>query len=153
MNRSAIRTLQNPDVGLLLIRVMVGVVGMYHGSQKLFGLFGGGGIRGTAGAMEQMGLPLPMLSAILAGAAECFGGLLVAIGLRARLAALPYAFTMFVAAFYVHGHAFGAQHNGMEYPLTLGVVLIGLAMTGPGRLTFPNAIRRIEPARASTPRT
>lgn len=149
---SFLRAVQNPDIGLLLIRLMVGVVGVYHGGQKLFGLFGGGGIRGTAGAMEQMGLPLPMVSAILAGAAEFFCGILIAVGLRARLAALPFAFTMLVAVVVVHRDAFGAEHNGMEYPLTLAVVLIALAMIGPGRLTLPNLIHRLDGSREGTPK-
>ncbi len=122
-----------PDVGLLLIRVMVGIVGIFHGAQKLFGAFGGHGIKGTAGFFEQTNIPFPTASVVLAGSAEFFGGLLVAVGLFSRIGALFFAFTMLVASFVVHGKAFSAQNGGMEYPLTLAVVLIGLFFTGPGR--------------------
>ena len=63
-------TTQRPrttDFGLLLMRIMIGVVFVFHGGQKLFGLFGGYGLEGTAGWMESVGIPLPMLSATLAG--------------------------------------------------------------------------------------
>lgn len=136
------------DAGLLGIRLMLGVVFAYHGSQKLFGTFGGPGIEGFAGFLASMGVPLPTLNAYLAGGAEFFGGLLLAVGFGARLASIPVAFTMFVAAFMVHGGAFGAQNNGMEYPLTLAVVTAGVGLVGPGRLTLANALgalRRPQP--------
>ena len=63
------------DIGLFLIRAVLAVVFIYHGSQKLFGWFGGHGIGGTAGWMESMGIPYPMLSAVLAGGTEFFGGI------------------------------------------------------------------------------
>lgn len=130
------------DIGLLLIRAIIAVVFVYHGSQKLFGLFGGHGISGTAGFMEQMGLPLPTASAVAAGSAEFFGGLAILTGFAMRLLAVPLAFTMFVAVFAVHGDAFSLQNHGMEYALTLAVVVTGLAFTGPGALTMTKLIGR-----------
>jgi putative oxidoreductase len=121
------------DLGRLLIRVMIGAVFVYHGSQKLFGWFGGHGISGAAEWMGGIGIPLPTLSAVLAGVAEFVGGLAVLAGLGLRLAAVPMTFTMLVAIATVHRHAFGAQNGGMEYPLTLAAVLVGLALLGPGR--------------------
>jgi putative oxidoreductase len=132
------KPLRNPDLGLLLIRVMVGVVGIFHGGQKLFGLFGGDGFRATAAGMEKMGMPMPTISAALVGGAEFFGGVLLILGLYARLAVLPWAFAMFVAVFKVHYPKFGGQ-GGMEYPLTLAFVLLGLFFTGPGRLALSRA--------------
>ena len=129
------------DTGLLLIRAMVGIVFAYHGSQKLFGLFGGGGIAGTAGFFESIGIPLPAVSAVLAGGTEFFGGLALLAGIGSRLAALPLVFTMLVASFTVHGGSFGAQSGGMEYPLTLAVVTAGLALLGPGRFRVPLGAR------------
>jgi putative oxidoreductase len=124
-----------PDVALLLVRVMVGIVGVFHGAQKLFGWFEGSGIAGFAGGLENMGIPLPTLSAYLAGGAEFFGGLLLIVGLVTRVAALPFAFTMFVAVTQVHNSAFDARANGMEYPLTLLVVLVAIALAGAGRFS------------------
>jgi putative oxidoreductase len=135
------------DLGLLLVRLMVGAVGFFHGSQKLFSLFGGVGMKEFTAALTSMNVPQPTLSAYAAASAEFFGGILIAAGLITRIAALPFAFTMFVAAFMVHGHAFGAQDNGMEYPLTLGVVLVALFLMGPGRLSI-DAVYRAQRARA-----
>lgn len=123
------------DIGLLLIRVMVGVVFMFHGAQKLFGWFGGGGLSATSKFMEQIELPLPYASAVAVAIVETFGGLALLLGLWPRLAAVPVAFAMFVAAFVAHWGTFSAQQGGMEYPLTLGVVVLGLVFAGGGRIT------------------
>lgn len=131
------------DAGLLGIRLMLGVVFTYHGSQKLFGAFGGPGIEGFGGFLASLGVPLPTLNAYMAGGAEFFGGLLLALGVGARLASVPVAFTMSVAAIMVHGGAFGAQNGGMEYPLTLAVVTAGIGLIGPGRLTLVNVLRML----------
>ena len=131
------------DIGLLAIRAMLGTVFMYHGSQKLFAWFGGSGIEGFAGFLGTQGVPLPTLNAYMAAGAEFFGGLLILIGLLARLASIPVAFTMLVAAFMVHGHAFSSQNDGLEYPLTLAVVTIGIGLIGPGRLTVTNALSAV----------
>lgn len=138
--KNDLKPLRHPDFGLLLIRLMIGAVGIYHGGQKLFGLFGGGGIRGTEQAMASMNIPLPLVSAITIGIVEFFCGILIAIGFYMRIAVLPFAFGMYVAAFYVHGHAFGAQFNGMEFPLTLAVVLTALFFTGAGRYSVHSAV-------------
>jgi len=124
------------DAGLLAIRLMLGIVFVYHGGQKLFGLFGGPGLDGFAGFLGQIGVPAPGVSALLAALAEFGGGVLLITGVAMRWAMIPLAFTMLVAAFTVHGDAFAASNNGMEFPLTLGVVAIGLALTGPGRWTL-----------------
>lgn len=124
------------DAGLLVARSMIGVVGIYHGGQKLFGLFGGGGFSGTADAMEAMGMPLPTLSALAAGSAEFFGGIALILGLLTRFAGANFAFTMLVASFAVHGSTFGSQNGGMEYPLTLAIVSLALVLTGPGRFSL-----------------
>lgn len=124
------------DLGLLAVRLVVGFTGFYHGSQKLFGVFGGDGIRAFADALVTLGVPMPGVSAWLAALAEFVGGIMVGLGVFPRLAALPFAFTMFVASFTAHAGRWGAQHGGMEYPFTLGVVLVALALIGPGRHTI-----------------
>lgn len=137
MMRALIQATRNPDLGLLLIRSMIGIVGIFHGSQKLFGLFGGHGIDGFAGYLASLGVPAPVPSAWLAGLAEFGGGLLVALGIAPRVAALPFLFAMLVAFFAAHGGKFEMQQGGGEYALTLAVVLAGLVFTGPGRFTVP----------------
>jgi putative oxidoreductase len=123
------------DAGLFLIRAMVGVVFVFHGAQKLFGIWGGHGLEGFTGFLTQLQVPMPAVSAVLAAVAEFGGGLLLIAGLATRLAAVPLVITMMVAAFKVHGQAF-ALPTGMEYALTLGVVTLGLALTGPGGLSL-----------------
>lgn len=119
------------DAGLFLIRFMVAVVFMFHGAQKLFGVFGGGGVSGTAEAFAGMGIPMATVSAVLAGAAEFFGGLAFLTGCFQRWAAVPLTFTMLVASFTAHS-GFSMQTGGMEYPLTLAFVSAGLGLTGAG---------------------
>lgn len=123
------------DVGLLVIRVAVGIVFMYHGGQKLFGLFDGPGISGFAGMLDKLGVPAPTVSAVLAGLAEFVGGLAVLLGLFIRVSVVPMIFVMVVAVTKVHNKAFSLQHGGMEYALTLGLVLLGLGLTGAGLLS------------------
>jgi putative oxidoreductase len=118
----------NVDLGLLVIRLMVGFVGIYHGSQKLFGWpFGGHGLAATAEGFGKMGMPMPMASATAAGSAEFFGGVLLALG------NLFFAFTMAVAVGAVHWKNGFSGQGGYEYPFTLGVVLLALVISGPGR--------------------
>lgn len=128
--------LLNPNMGLLVMRLMLGFVGVWHGAGKLFNLFDGPGLSAFADALRKMNVPAPMPSAILAGAAECFGGLLIAIGLFPRLAAVPYAITMFVAFFTAHKGVFSGAKGGGEYALTLGVFAIALILTGPGQYSI-----------------
>ena len=77
--------------GLTILRIFVGIIFAAHGSQKLFGAFGGYGIAGTAQWMESIGLAPGHLMAILAGGTEFFGGLALIIGLLARGRPRPVA--------------------------------------------------------------
>jgi putative oxidoreductase len=138
----------HPDAGLLLARLWLGFLGVFHGSQKLFGLFGGSGLRGFAGFLEGMNVPAPTLSAVLAGSAEFFGGFLLAMGIVPRLAVVPFIFTMLVAYFTAHGGKFSAAAGGGEYALTIAVLLSATILTGPGRYTPPSLLR----GRAHNPR-
>jgi putative oxidoreductase len=120
------------DFGLLLIRGVLGVVLAFHGSQKLFGWFGGPGMEGFTAGLEQMEIPMPQVAAYLSAGTEFVGGLLILIGFLTRIVAIPVAFNMFVAAFKAHGSAFSLQDGGMEYALTLAVVSAALIFTGAG---------------------
>ena len=129
------------DAGLLLVRVGLAGPMVYHGSQKLFGWFGGYGIEGTAGWMASQGIPFPVLSTTLAGGAEFFGGLALLLGVLARPAAAALAFTMLVAAWTLRAGGYNAVSGGLEYPLTLALVFAGVAFTGAGRWTLPRWAR------------
>ncbi len=132
---NALDRLHSPNLGLFLIRAMLAVVFLFHGSQKLFGAFGGYGLDGTSQWMSSIGIPMPYVSALLAALAETLGGVALATGLFFRPMLVPLAFTMVVAAFVGHGgKGFDAAAGGMEYPLTLLTVVVGLIFTGPGAL-------------------
>jgi putative oxidoreductase len=130
------------DAGLLLVRLMLAAVFTFHGSQKLFGLFGGYGIQGTAQWLGSIGIPMPTVAAVASGSAEFFGGLLLAFGLFFRPAAAVMAFNMAVATSTHAAKGFDVQRGGAEYPLTLAVILAALVLTGPGRLALSSAIAR-----------
>jgi putative oxidoreductase len=138
------------DVGLFLIRAIVGVVGMYHGSGKLFGAFGGHGIGEFAKNLQGMHVPLPYVSAVLSGLAEFGGGLALLVGFAVPIAGLIFAFNMGVAVGLVHWPVFSGAH-GMEYPLTLGVVALGLAFTGAGRLSISGVCCRGATVKSDVP--
>lgn len=127
--------LPTEDLGRLLIRALTGIVFVFHGSQKLFGLFGGYGLDATAAWMGSIGIPLPTLSALGAGTTELLGGLALLTGVATRLLSIPLTITMLVAATTAHT-GFDASQGGMEYPLTLAFVVAGLGLLGPGRFTL-----------------
>lgn len=127
------------DKGLFFIRLMLGVVFVFHGSQKLFGWFGGPGIDGFAGFLGTLHVPMPMVSAYLAALAEFVGGLALITSIAFRLMLIPMIINMLVAIVTVHmANGFDMQQHGMEYPLTLAVILIALGYTGPGAVNLGN---------------
>lgn len=123
------------SVALGLIRMIVGLVFVVHGAQKIFIYH----YAGVVAVFHQMGIPAPEVSAAFAMAAEFVGGLLLLSGLYTRLAAIPVAFTMLVAITQVHWHAgFFAQGGGFEYPLTLLVANLALLVGGGGAFALDN---------------
>lgn len=124
------------ELGLLIIRVVVGVSLAAYGAQKLFGLFGGHGISGTGGFFESLGFHPGKLFATLAGLGETGGGLALALGLFTSFAAAAIVATMLVAIVGVHlDNGFFATNNGYNFPLVLAAAAAGLAFTGPGNLS------------------
>ncbi|MED1470121.1 DoxX family protein [Bacillus salipaludis] len=122
------------NIGLLIIRLVIGVLFMGHGAQKLFGWFGGYGLKGTGGWFESIGMKPGVTMALFAGLAELVGGTLFALGLLTPLAGIMIAGTMVMAIVKVHGaNGIWATSNGYEYNLTLLAVAIGIALMGPGQ--------------------
>jgi putative oxidoreductase len=124
------------DLGLLLLRVFVGLTLAAHGSQKLFGWFGGQGVQGTGHYLGKLGYPAADWFAVVNGVCETFGGLFLALGFLTPLAAAAAIGTMVnavgidwrglsVAGFFL-------QFDGIEYPLLLCAASAALALTGPG---------------------
>ena len=130
---SPLRFLHHTDAGLLLLRVGVGVAGIFHGAQKVFGIWEGHGIKGFAGALTKMNVPMPEVSAWLAALAELGGGALLVLGLMTRLAAVPFAFTMFVAWAVAHNASFLKANGGSDFPFVLMMAALALVLTGAGK--------------------
>lgn len=121
------------DLGLLIIRLVIGLTFAAHGTQKLFGWFGGYGLKGTGGWLDSIGVKPGVLMALLAGLGELVGGLLFAAGVGTWIGAILIAFTMLIAIVKVHGqNGYWATSNGYEYNLALIAVAIGVALIGPG---------------------
>jgi putative oxidoreductase len=124
-------------LGLLIIRLVVGLSFAAHGTQKVFGWFGGYGPKGTGGFFDSIGIKPGVLMAVLAGLSELAGGLLFAAGLWTPLGAALIALTMLVAIVKVHGkNGFWATSNGYEYNLTLIAIAIGVALIGAGEYSI-----------------
>lgn len=140
---SPARNATTTDIGLLLIRCIVGVVFIYHGGQKLFpDVFGGHGMEGFTESVAKLNLPLLSheVQAQLAAWAEFGGGILLILGLLTRLAAIPALVNMIVAVTMVHWGKFSIAEGGIEYALLLGILLLGLIFTGAGRFSLDGVI-------------
>jgi putative oxidoreductase len=128
------------NVALLALHVVIGVLFVGHGAQKLFGAFGGYGITGTAGFMESLGLKPGKVHAIAAGVAELAGGALLALGLFVPFAAAVLIATMVTAIITVHArNGVWLGDNGYEYNLVLIAALFALAGVGAGKYGLDDA--------------
>jgi putative oxidoreductase len=115
--------------GLLPLRLVVGLVFLVHGAQKLF-VFG---LAGTSGFMASIGMPAPVLAAAAVTAVEFLGGIALILGLWARWAALLLAIDMVVATLVVHLSAGFFLPHGFEFALTLLGANLTLLLLGSGK--------------------
>ena len=135
------------DAGLLLMRVVLGLVMAAHGAQKLFGWFGGYGLAGTGGFFESIGFRPGRFFAMAAGTSELVGGLLVAFGLLGPLGPAMIIAIMIVAAATVHWqHGLFAQNNGIEVPLLYATGAAAVALIGNGAYSLDAALGLSWPA-------
>ncbi|HEY8529476.1 MAG TPA: DoxX family protein [Paenibacillaceae bacterium] len=129
------------DLGLLIIRLVVGLTFAAHGAQKLFGWLGGYGPKGTGGWMESIGLRPGVAMAVIAGLIEFAGGLCFAAGLITPLAGVLLALVMIVAIAKVHiPKGFWNSNGGYEFNLVLVAVTVGVALTGAGAYSLDAAL-------------
>lgn len=124
--------------GIVPVRVVVGLVFVVHGGQKLF-VFGLGG---TAGFMGQVGIPAPALAAVVVTAVELLGGLALILGLFTRVVAVLVAIDMLVAIAVVHLRAGFFVPKGVEFVLTLLAASVTLAMVGAGAASLDAVLER-----------
>jgi putative oxidoreductase len=120
----------------LLARAIIGLALAAHGSQKLFGWFGGYGIKGTGGFFESLGFRPGALFATLAGLSEFFGGLFVLAGFAGPIGPALIISTMLVAIFTVHlSKGFWNSNGGWELPATNIAAAIAFATLGYGAIS------------------
>jgi putative oxidoreductase len=127
-------------IGRLLLRMTVGGFFVGHGTQKLFGWFGGNGLDATAQGFEGLGLRPGRPNAIAAGMAEAGGGALLATGLATPLAASVLTATMMTAIDTVHAkNGPWLTNGGYEYNVVLIAAALALVEVGPGDLSLDAA--------------
>lgn len=133
--------------GLLLVRVVVGGLLMGHGSQKLFGWFGGYGLAGVGGWMESMGLRPGRTWAAVAGLGEVVGGALLLLGLLNPLGSIAILSVMAMAWVKVHwGKPIWVDKGGVELPLTNMAAVLAVALAGPGAYSLDKVLGIALPA-------
>jgi putative oxidoreductase len=122
------------DFGRTLLRTVVGALFVGHGTQKLFGWFGGHGPEGTGSFFDSLGLRPGKRQAMLAGATEAGSGALLVLGLLTPLAATGVVGVMSTAIQRVHAKkGVWSTNGGYEYNLVLAAAAVALAADGPGR--------------------
>jgi putative oxidoreductase len=136
-------------IGLLILRLVVGLTLAGHGAQKLFGWWGGSGMKGWTGMVGKLRIRPALAWAWVAALAEFAGGLLVALGLLFPIGSLAIAGSMLVAIATVHlAKGFWVTKGGYEFNLLILASVIALALTGPGKYSLDQlfGIRLPEPA-------
>jgi putative oxidoreductase len=122
----------NPDLGLAILRVVVGVIFIAHGTPKLFA----GGMEGTAGFFGSLGIPFPLVAAWLVALLEFLGGLSLVGGLLVTPVSLLLAIHMLAGIVLVHAqngfYVVGPGSGGIEFNLLLIASLLVLVFGGPG---------------------
>ena len=125
------------DEGVLVIRLVFGLLMAAHGAQKLFGWFGGYGLQATGQFFgEKLGMNPGLLFAFLAGFVEFFGGLALVFGLLTRTAAIGVAILMSVALTVHWSKGFFWTGGGIEYPLMWGLLAVAIALNGSGKFSL-----------------
>jgi putative oxidoreductase len=122
----------NPSWGLAVLRIVVGIVYFAHGYQKVFHL----GVHGVAGFFGHLGIPLPLVSAVIVTTVEFVGGILLITGIATRIPAALNAIDMIVAICTVHLKNGFMTPGGYEHPLTLLAACICLVLAGGGALSL-----------------
>lgn len=137
--------------GLTLLRIVVGIAFVLHGSQKVLGVFGGQGMEPFIQGIANMGFHPPVFWAYVAAYTEFLGGLFLACGLLTRIAAGLIAIDMLVAIVKVHlAKGFFMQNGGYEFPLVLLVACLAIVIDGHGPLSLDHLWCRGDRARAQS---
>lgn len=134
------------DIGLLVLRVAVGLLLAGHGAQKAFGWFGGYGFQGFSGWLASIGLKPAPFWGLLAVAGELGGGLLLALGLLTPLGGLAIIGAMAMAIGVAHwGKGVWNTNGGYEFPLILLIIGFIFGLVGPGAYSLDVALGIVLP--------
>lgn len=121
------------DIGLLTVRLVIGLLFIGHGAQKMFGWFGGYGLKGTGGWLESIGVKPGVLMAFIVALFEIVGGLSFTLGLWLPVGAALIVITMIGGIVTVHGkNGLWATAGGYEYNVVLIAIAVGVALIGAG---------------------
>jgi len=130
------------NAGLLILRIVVGLMLAGHGAQKVFGWFGGTGMTGWTGAMSRMRIRPAVPWAWASALAELLGGLAVALGFLSPLGSFAIAGSMLVAIALVHWpKGFWVSKGGYEFNLLIIATVVALAVIGPGAYSLDHLLR------------
>jgi putative oxidoreductase len=137
-----------PSVSMLLVRLGAGIVFFAHGAQKVFGWFGGPGLKATIQTFQSY-MKIPPPATVLAAFIECFGGLALIVGLLVRPAAVGLVAVMLVAVVKVHGRngffinfsGTPGKGHGFEFNFVLIMMLLAVLLAGAGVLSIDRALR------------
>ena len=136
------------SLAILLLRVVLGVVFVVHGWQKL----AVDGLAATRGAFGGMGIPFADVAAPVAAVTELAAGVALVVGFATRVAAALLAVTAIVALVAVHlPNGFLSTTGGIEYVLVLAVASVAIVLTGPGRVALDALVVRGRRARREAP--
>jgi putative oxidoreductase len=129
------------DLGLLLLRLAIGLIFAAHGAQKVFGWWSGPGLSGWRGAMESMNIRPAGFWAPISAAAELLGGLALALGLFTPFVAAALLGQSIVIIGHVHlPRGFWNRENGIEFPLALAAGVLAVALVGAGSYSLDAAL-------------
>lgn len=129
------------SLGLFILRLVIGLLFMGHGAQKLFGILGGGGLDGTGRQFESIGLRPGRRHALIAGLGELLGGLLLLLGWFTPLGAAAIIAVMVAAVWTVHARkGLWITDGGFEYHLIVIAAVFALAGIGAGNWSVDHAL-------------
>ncbi len=127
-------------LGILILRLVIGLTMAAHGAQKLFGWWGGPGMNGWTGAMNRMRIRPAVPWAWMSALAELLGGIGLAVGLLTPLPSLAIAGSMLVAIALVHWpNGFWVTKGGYEFNLSILAAIAAIALAGPGAYSLDSA--------------
>jgi len=127
------------DLGILVLRLALGIMFVAHGLQMVFGLFGGPGVKGFSQMLSGLGFAPAMFWSYIASYTVLLGGLLVIIGVQTRLAAILLLIFILTAGIKVHlNKGFFLSNGGFEYTFVIAAICLALILLGPGKFSVFN---------------